>query len=78
MKMAIPSIDLLGGKAVRLRQGRRETAEILGEPLQLAAKYSQLGFLYLHVVDLDAAFGGRNQFALLRKLSAACGSMKLQ
>lgn len=78
MKLAVPSIDLLEGKAVRLQQGKRETAEVLGEPLSLAAAYAKAGFPYLHIVDLDAAFGGRNQFALLKKLSAACGSMKLQ
>lgn len=78
MNLAIPSIDMLEGKAVRLRQGRKETAETLGEPLQLARKYDGLGFSLLHVVDLDAAFGGRNQFALLKLMAAACRRMKIQ
>lgn len=78
MKLVIPSIDLLDGKAVRLQQGSLKTAEVLGEPLSLAAKYAATGFPYLHIVDLDAAFGGKSQFALLKKLSEASGSMKLQ
>ena len=78
MRMVVPSIDMLAGKAVRLRQGRRETAEVLGEPLELAAKYGKLGFRWLHVVDLDAAFGGKNQFPLLEQLAKAAGGMKIQ
>lgn len=78
MGLMVPSIDLLEGKAVRLRQGKRETAEVLGEPLQLAAKYGSLGFEWLHVVDLDAAFGGERQTALLAELRKKCGKMKLQ
>lgn len=78
MKFAVPSIDLLSGRAVRLRQGRRETAETLGEPLALAAKYSGLGFPWLHIVDLDAAFGGIGNMPLLPGLAKASGGMKIQ
>ncbi len=78
MGLTVPSIDLLEGKAVRLRQGKKETAEILGEPLFLAAKYASLGFEWLHVVDLDAAFGGKRQTALISKIAGKCDRMKLQ
>ena len=78
MKFAVPSIDILDGDAVRLRQGRRETSEILGEPLQLAEKYAKLGFPMLHVVDLGAAFGGKSQLDILADMAAVCGSMKIQ
>ena len=78
MGLAVPSIDLLGGKAVRLRQGKKETAEALGEPLALAEKYAQLGFEWLHLVDLDAAFGGKRQVELIGKIASRCGKMKLQ
>ncbi len=79
-KSAVPSIDILGGKAVRLLQGRRETAEVLGEPLALAAKYAALGFPWLHIVDLDAAFGGgsKGSRGILPSLAKASGSMKIQ
>jgi len=78
MKLIVPSIDLLSGKAVRLQQGRLETAETLGEPLALAAKYSGLGFQWLHIVDLDAAFGGIGNMPLLPALAKASGGMKIQ
>jgi len=78
MGVVVPSIDLLAGKAVRLRQGKRETAEVLGEPLELAAKYAKLGFEWLHVVDLDAAFGEKRQAKLLEAIAKRKGKMKLQ
>lgn len=78
MRQIIPSIDLLGGEAVRLLQGREETAEALGEPMELAAKYERIGFGWLHIVDLDAAFGEGNQFGILKKLRRICRRMKIQ
>ena len=78
MNLAFPSIDLLEGKAVRLKQGRKDTAEVLGDPVQLAKKYDSLGFELLHVVDLDAAFGSKNQFRILMRIAAACKRIKIQ
>lgn len=78
MKFAVPSMDLLSGKAVRLQQGRLETAEVLGEPLALAAKYASLGFPWLHIVDLNAAFGAQGSRQLLPRLADACSGMKIQ
>ncbi|MEM2138434.1 MAG: geranylgeranylglyceryl/heptaprenylglyceryl phosphate synthase [Candidatus Anstonellaceae archaeon] len=78
MGIVVPSIDLLAGRAVRLCQGKRETAEVLGEPLSLAEKYAKLGFEWLHVVDLDAAFGRRRQAKLVAAIAKRKGKMKLQ
>jgi len=78
MNFAVPSIDLAGGKAVRLLQGRRETAEILGEPAELAEKYACAGFPFLHVVDLDAAFGGKSQIAMLGTLFKSCAGSRMK
>lgn len=78
MGLIVPSIDLLKGKAVRLRQGKVETAEVLGEPLSLAAKYAEAGFEWLHIVDLDAAFGGRRQAGLISMIAGKCTGLKLQ
>lgn len=56
--LVFPAIDLLGGKAVRLAQGRRETAKIYSErPWELARAFAEAGARRLHVVDLDAALG---------------------
>jgi phosphoribosylformimino-5-aminoimidazole carboxamide ribotide isomerase len=53
-----PAIDILGGKAVRLRQGRVEDVTVYGQPLEMAERWFQAGAEWLHVVDLDGAFDG--------------------
>jgi phosphoribosylformimino-5-aminoimidazole carboxamide ribotide isomerase len=57
--LIFPAIDLLGGKAVRLRQGQRDTATVYSDqPWELAAAFAAAGAPRVHVVDLDAAFSG--------------------
>lgn len=58
--MLIPSIDLRGGRCVRLLKGDfgAET-RYERDPLQLLQQYAQLGAHWLHVVDLDGAKDGR-------------------
>jgi len=57
-----PAIDLLGGKAVRLEEGRRDRATVFSErPLELVAELARDGADRLHVVDLDGAFAGSPQ-----------------
>jgi len=75
---AVPSIDILDGKAVRLRQGKLGTEKVFGNPLALARKYEKAGFPLLHIVDLDAAFGRGSQLALLGKIAAACPLLRIQ
>jgi phosphoribosylformimino-5-aminoimidazole carboxamide ribotide isomerase len=55
----IAAIDLLGGRAVRLRQGdyRQPIASV--EPLELAARWAASGVPWLHVVDLEGARSGQ-------------------
>jgi phosphoribosylformimino-5-aminoimidazole carboxamide ribotide isomerase len=69
----IPAIDLLGGKAVRLREGRREDTTIYSDvPWDLARAYAADGARTLHVVDLDGAFAGeRRQAPIIEKVIAA-------
>jgi phosphoribosylformimino-5-aminoimidazole carboxamide ribotide isomerase len=75
--LIFPAIDLLDGCAVRLAQGRRESATIYSrEPWEIARAWSKLGIPRLHVVDLDAAFAraaggaklGANNRAVIRKI----------
>ena len=55
----IPAIDILGGKCVRLKQGRYETPIIYSnDPVEMAKKWESLGAKRLHVVDLDGARTG--------------------
>src|SRR6185503_14318239 len=53
-----PAIDILGGNAVRLKQGRKHEATVYGDPLEMAVKWVSKGADWLHVVDLDGAFQG--------------------
>jgi phosphoribosylformimino-5-aminoimidazole carboxamide ribotide isomerase len=56
----IPAIDLQGGKAVRLRQGRADDATVFDDvPLDVARRFVAAGATRLHVVDLDGAFLGK-------------------
>jgi len=52
-----PAIDLMGGKVVRLHRGRRESAKVYGEPLEITERFGEL-VDKIHIVDLDGAFEG--------------------
>ncbi len=67
-----PAIDLLGGQAVRLEEGKRDSATVFhADPVQLVARFAHDGADRLHVVDLDGAFGEPRQLALVREIVAA-------
>jgi phosphoribosylformimino-5-aminoimidazole carboxamide ribotide isomerase len=67
-----PAIDLLGGRAVRLEEGKRDRATVFHDrPIELVAQLAQGGADRLHVVDLDGAFGEPRQLPLLAALIAA-------
>lgn len=54
-----PAIDLMNGQAVRLEQGRAESAKVYSDaPWELVAGFERAGAARVHVVDLDAAFSG--------------------
>lgn len=72
----IPAIDLLGGRCVRLAQGRYEEATVYGDdPAAVAARFAAHPLRRLHVVDLDGARAGEpaNADALRAVLAAARG-----
>src|SRR5437867_4362269 len=74
-----PAIDILDGKAVRLRRGRKSDATIYGDPLEMATKWVSKGAEWLHVVDLDGAFQGKpKNLDLLRQMAAAVPNAKIQ
>ncbi|MEY2988545.1 MAG: hypothetical protein RJB13_2066 [Pseudomonadota bacterium] len=53
-----PAIDLLDGKSVRLRKGKRETAEIVHtDPVSQLMEFAKVGARWAHIVNLNAAFG---------------------
>lgn len=54
----IPAIDIIGGKCVRLVQGKFSECKVYGEPLETAKIFEDAGFKRLHIVDLDGARTG--------------------
>jgi len=76
-----PAIDLLDGKAVRLEQGRPESAKIYSHaPWELARRFAAAGAPRLHVVDLDAALssGSKHNQPTIERILAAAGSMEVE
>src|SRR5215471_14976556 len=74
-----PAIDILGGKAVRLKQGRKNEVTVYGEPLEMASKWIRKGAEWLHVVDLDGAFDGSpKNLQIVEEMVIALPSAKIQ
>ena len=64
---------------VRLHQGERKSAKVYAEdPVAQARSFVQQGAKVLHVVDLDAAFGGRRQLPLIEKIARAAAPALVQ
>jgi len=69
-----PAIDLRGGKAVRLTQGRADQQTVYSDdPPAIAREFVGLGAQWLHVVNLDGAFGDDSRN--LDILRAICASV---
>jgi phosphoribosylanthranilate isomerase len=61
----LPAVDVAAGQAVRLVQGAAGTETSYGDPLAAALAWQAAGARWLHLVDLDAAFGRGSNAALL-------------
>lgn len=71
-----PAIDLRGGKAVRLVQGRADRQTVYGDdPPAIAREFEAQGATWLHVVNLDGAFGEAS--ANLEVLAAICAAVRI-
>lgn len=58
----LPAVDVKGGRAVQLVQGVDGSEKRFGDPVQAALRWQEAGADWIHLVDLDAAFGrGHNR-----------------
>jgi phosphoribosylformimino-5-aminoimidazole carboxamide ribotide isomerase/phosphoribosylanthranilate isomerase len=64
----LPAVDVKDGRAVRLVQGELARESIYGSPLEVALEFQKSGAQWLHLVDLDAAFGRGENSALLAEV----------
>ena len=64
----LPAVDVKDGRAVRLVQGELEKESIYGAPLDVALEFQAAGAEWLHLVDLDAAFGRGQNTELLAEV----------
>jgi phosphoribosylformimino-5-aminoimidazole carboxamide ribotide isomerase len=78
--LLIPAIDIRGGKAVRLLQGRFDAETVYAtDPTEILEKYLAFGASRIHVVDLDGARdGSQGNRAALARLVAASPAQSLQ
>ena len=71
----LPAVDVRDGKAVRLRQGESGSETDYGSPLDAARTWVDAGAQWIHLVDLDAAFGTGDNRAQLRRIVAELGDV---
>jgi len=64
----LPAVDVADGKAVRLTQGEAGSETSYGDPVDAAQQWIDQGAEWIHLVDLDAAFGRGNNQAVIRKV----------
>ena len=64
----LPAVDVRGGKAVRLVRGELSAETQYGEPLEAALTFQNAGAEWIHLVDLDAAFGTGSNHEVLREV----------
>jgi phosphoribosyl isomerase A len=64
----LPAVDVADGKAVRLTQGEAGTETNYGDPVDAALQWAKQGADWIHLVDLDAAFGRGSNAGIIRKV----------
>jgi 1-(5-phosphoribosyl)-5-[(5-phosphoribosylamino)methylideneamino] imidazole-4-carboxamide isomerase/N-(5'phosphoribosyl)anthranilate isomerase len=64
----LPAVDVKDARAVRLVQGELSAETAYGNPLEVALEFQAAGAEWLHLVDLDAAFGRGENTALLAEV----------
>ncbi|WP_104101215.1 bifunctional 1-(5-phosphoribosyl)-5-((5-phosphoribosylamino)methylideneamino)imidazole-4-carboxamide isomerase/phosphoribosylanthranilate isomerase PriA [Cryobacterium sp. M96] len=74
----LPAVDVADGKAVRLTQGEAGTETNYGDPVDAALDWARQGAEWIHLVDLDAAFGRGNNTDLIRTVIREVTGVKIE
>jgi phosphoribosylformimino-5-aminoimidazole carboxamide ribotide isomerase len=70
----LPAIDIRQGRVVRLSQGEATRQTVYGhDPVAVAERLAELGAAWIHVVDLDRAFGEGENLACVRRIALRVG-----
>jgi phosphoribosyl isomerase A len=64
----LPAVDVAGGQAVRLVRGEAGTETSYGDPVAAALAWQAAGAQWIHLVDLDAAFGRGSNASLVAEV----------
>jgi phosphoribosylformimino-5-aminoimidazole carboxamide ribotide isomerase/phosphoribosylanthranilate isomerase len=74
----LPAVDVADGKAVRLTQGAAGSETSYGDPVDAAAEWADAGAEWIHLVDLDAAFGRGDNRGLLKQVIRQTKGVKIE
>lgn len=74
----LPAIDVADGKAVRMTQGEAGTETSYGSPVEAADNWVDQGAEWIHLVDLDAAFGRGSNAGIIRKVIKQVRGVKIE
>jgi phosphoribosyl isomerase A len=75
----LPAVDVADGKAVRLTQGEAGSETDYGSPEEAAQTWIDAGAEWIHLVDLDAAFGrGDNRAVIQQVINSAKSNSKVK
>jgi 1-(5-phosphoribosyl)-5-[(5-phosphoribosylamino)methylideneamino] imidazole-4-carboxamide isomerase/N-(5'phosphoribosyl)anthranilate isomerase len=74
----LPAVDVADGKAVRLTQGEAGTETNYGDPVDAARDWARQGAEWIHLVDLDAAFGRGNNTDVIRTVIREVTGVKIE
>jgi len=67
----LPAVDIKDGRAVQLVQGVDGSEKVFGDPIEAALRWQEMGAEWIHLVDLDAAFGHGSNADLLAAVTKA-------
>ncbi len=66
----LPAVDVAGGQAVQLVQGKAGSEKRFGDPRAAAQRWQDAGAEWIHLVDLDAAFGRGNNAEIVAEITS--------